>query len=158
MDEDDRSDETRLKESPALKLLDYYRNDEEARATRQHVFLEIAWHTGARMGGIRALDLRDAHLDEDYLQFHHRPGTDTPLKNKRKGERPVAIPSEVSQVIREYIRDHRHDVHDDHGRQPLLASTRGRPGTNTIRCWSYLATEPCAYCPCPHGKEREACE
>lgn len=158
VDPEDRSDETLLEEAPALKLIDHYRQSDRLRGTRQHAFLEIAWHTGARMGGIRALDLRDAYLDEDYLDFRHRPETDTPLKNKRSGERPVAIPSEVSEVLREYVRDHRHDVHDGHSRQPLLASARGRPGTNTIRVWSYLATEPCVYCPCPHGKERETCE
>ncbi|WP_231183095.1 tyrosine-type recombinase/integrase [Haladaptatus sp. DYF46] len=158
VDEDDRSDETLLEESPALKLIDHYRNDDRLRATRRHAFLEIAWHTGARMGGIRALDLRDANLDENYLEFQHRPGTDTPLKNKRRGERPVAIPSEVSDVLREYIHGDRHDVYDDHNRQPLLASMRGRPGTDTIRTWSYLATLPCYYCPCPHGRERDECK
>jgi len=36
--------------------------------------------------------------------------------------------------------------------------TQGRPPPNTLRNWSYLATEPCLHSPCPHGKERETCE
>lgn len=158
VDEDDRSNEELLEESPALKLIDHFRNDDQLRGTRNHAFLEIAWHTGARMGSIRALDLRDANLEENYLHFQHRPETGTPLKNKKRGERPVAIPTEVSDVLRDYIANHRYDVYDDHNRQPLLSSTRGRPGKNTIRVWSYLGTLPCHYCPCPHGREREECE
>jgi len=158
VDKDDRSNDERLSEDAALALIEYFRNDDVRRATRGHAFLEIAWHTGARIGGIRALDLRDAQLDEDYLEFTHRPETGTGLKNKRDGERPVAIPGAVSKVLREYIREHRHDVQDDEGRAPLLTSTQGRPGKNTIRVWSYLATQPCIHSPCPHGRERGDCE
>lgn len=158
VDDEDRANEVRLDEEAALALIDYYRTDPAVYGQRQHALLELAWYTGARMGGLRALDLRDVHLDDDYLVFAHRPESATPLKNKVRGERPVAIPASVSDVLERYVEYHRHDVHDDAGRQPLLASTRGRPGTNTIRVWSYLATEPCLHSPCPHGKERETCE
>jgi len=158
VEKEDRSNDERLVEDDALALIGFFRNDEAARASRNHVFLEIAWHTGARIGSIRALDRRDANLDENYLEFNHRPDTDTGLKNKRDGERPVAIPSEVSDILEEYIRGDRYDVHDDHGRAPLLTSTHGRPGKNTIRVWSYQATQPCLHSPCPHGREREPCE
>ncbi|WP_436908173.1 hypothetical protein [Halosimplex marinum] len=43
----------------------------------------------------------------------------------------------MSDVLEEYIRGDRHDVHDDHGHAPLLTSTYGRLGKNTIRVWSY---------------------
>jgi site-specific recombinase XerD len=158
LDDSERSNDAVLEPDDALPLIQYYRNSESDRATRAHVFLELAWYTGARQGGIRALDLRDVRADENYLSINHRPDTGTPLKNKEDGERPIAVPPEVIEVLQEYIRDHRYDVHDDHGRQPLLSSANGRPTENTVRNWSYLATQPCLHSACPHGKERDTCK
>jgi len=110
-------------------------------------------------GGLRALDLQDTHLGEQpYVEFRHQKETGTALKNKMGGERPVAIPRETADALQEFIDHHRYDVRDEHGRQPLLASARGRPGPNTVRVWSYLATEPCLHSPCPHGKQRPTCK
>jgi site-specific recombinase XerD len=159
LDSEDRSDDTKLDTDRAKALLRYYRNTAAVFGTRQHVFLELAWLTGARQGGLRALDIRDVELDESpHAFFKHRPETGTPLKNKRDGERAVALPPQTVDAIERYVEHHRYDVHDEHGRQPLLASSRGRPGSNTIRVWSYLATEPCLYQECPHGKQRESCQ
>ena len=113
--------------------------------------------TGARQGGLRALDLRDFYADRGFVEFRHRPDEGTPLKNKLRGERPVALPDETLAVLNHYIEEYRYDVHDEYGRQPLLASARGRPGSNTVRGWSYVATLPCIHSVCPHGKERETC-
>lgn len=158
LDPSERSSDKKLHTDDALRLIEYYRNDEQAYGTRNHALLELAWFTGARQGGLRALDLRDVELeDEPYVTFRHRPGSDTPLKNKVGGERPVAIRSETAEVLRTYIDRYRYGVRDDHGRQPLLASTQGRPNSNTVRVWCYLATLPCQYGPCPHGKEPAAC-
>lgn len=159
LDPEDRSNDTKLHTEDAAALLEFYRNSERKYGTRAHAFLELAWFTGARQGGLRALDLRDVELGENpYVDFRHRPDTGTPLKNKLGGERPVALTEETAAVLREYLQNDRYDVHDNHGRQPLLASAQGRPGKNTLRVWSYLATLPCLYGPCPHGKERETCE
>lgn len=159
LDPEDRSNDTKLGTNDAIALLKFYRNSETKYGTRAHAFLELAWFTGARQGGLRALDLCDVELGESpYVDFRHRPETGTPLKNKLGGERPVALTRETADVLREYLRTHRYDVHDDNGRQPLLASAQGRPGKNTLRVWSYLATLPCRYGPCPHGKTRETCE
>ena len=159
LDFEDRSDNTKLHADDALTLIQFYRNSEKHYGTRAHVFLELAWFTGARQGGLRALDIRDVELgDRPYADFRHRPDTGTPLKNKLGGERPVALSQETAKAIREYLRNYRYDVHDDHGRQPLLASTQGRPGGNTVRTWSYMATFPCLHSDCPHGRERESCE
>ncbi|RDZ53183.1 integrase [Haloferax sp. Atlit-4N] len=158
IDEEERSNSVSLEAQDAVSILRFYRQSDVHRATRNHVFLELAWYTGARQGGIRALDLRDLQLDENYIEFRHRPETDTPLKNKSNGERPVAIPPEVSEILREYIDENRYAVHDDHQRQPLLASMNGRPATGTIRMWSYLATLPCLHSLCPHGRESDTCE
>jgi len=159
LDEEDRTNDTKLDTDRAMRLLGYYRNDPAAYGTRGHVFLELAWITGARQGGLRALDLRDVHLDGNpWLDFRHRPEDSSPLKNKLGGERPVAIPQPTAEVLERYIGHHRYDVHDENGRQPLLASTQGRPQPNTVRNWAYLATEPCLHSPCPHGKHRETCD
>lgn len=159
LDPEDRSSDKKLAAEDAFALIRYYRNDEQAYGTRHHAWVELAWFTGARQGGLRALDLRDAHLGENpYVEFRHRPDTGTPLKNKLGGERPVGLTREIADVLEVYIDEYRYDVHDDHGRQPLLASAQGRPGENTVRVWSYLATEPCLHGPCPHGKERETCQ
>jgi len=159
LDAEERSSDTKLATDDALTLLEYYRTDDTAYSTRQHVLLELLWLTGARQGGLRALDLRDTHLGENpYVEFRHRPNTGTPLKNKRRGERPVAISRRVANIVQNYIEKHRYDIRDDHGRQPLLASARGRPTSNTVRVWTYVATLPCSYGVCPHGKEIEKCD
>jgi len=158
LDPSERSSDTKLATDDALALLNYYRNSDQY-GSRGHAFLELAWITGARQSGLRALDIRDVHLDEEpWVDFRHRPDTDTGLKNKLAGERPVALPEEVADVLRTYLQVYRHDVHDDHGRQPFLASRSGRPRENTLRNWSYLATQPCLHSECPHGKDREGCE
>ena len=159
LDPEDRSNDTKLHTDDALALLQFYRNGETHYGTRAHAFLELTWFTGARQGGLRALDIRDVELgDRPYVDFRHRPDSGTPLKNKLGGERPVALSDGTARVLREYLRNYRYDVHDDHGRQPFLASAQGRPGKNTLRAWSYMATLPCLYEECPHGRERETCE
>lgn len=158
IDDDDRTRETSLREEAAITLIKCYRETPELYASRAHVYLELAWFTGARLGGLRSLDLRDVNYRLNSVEFRHRPETDTPLKNKLDGERPVGLKLESIDAIGEYVRENRIDVSDDHGRQPLLASARGRPGKGTIRSWSYLATFPCIAGPCPHGKETESCE
>lgn len=140
------------------RLLRYYRNTPDAYGKRAHALLELAWFTGARQGGLRALDLRDVYLEDAYVEFHHRPETGTPLKNKEDGERPVALPETIMDVLERYIDRYRYDVHDEHNRAPLLASRYGRPTTGTIRDWAYIATQPCLHSACPHDRERETCE
>ena len=158
VDDEDLSSDERLETEDAMALLEFYRASDEF-ASRDHVFLELAWLTGARAGGIRGLDIRDVAIDDSpYVEFRQRAHSGTPLKNKYAGERAVALPEETGRAIREYIDVNRFDVRDDHGRQPLLASTQGRPHPNTVRVWSYLATQPCLHSPCPHGKERPTCE
>jgi len=157
LDPSDRSNDEKLSAEDAGALLEHYRSSERDYGTRQHAFLELAWTTGARLGGLRALDIRDFYPREQFVEFRYRPPK-TPLKNKIRGERPVALPDATVAALREYVANHRYDVHDDEGRQPLLASAAGRPTTNTVRVWSYLSTLPCTYGTCPHGKKPETCE
>ncbi|MDR5657308.1 site-specific integrase [Halodesulfurarchaeum sp. HSR-GB] len=158
LDPEDRSSDIKLHADAALALLDYYRNNETLYGTRRHAFFELLWHTGARQGGIRGLDLQDVELQDDpTVNFRHRPGSGTPLKNKRAGERPVGISETVADVLRTYVRVHRHKKVDDHQRSPFLTTTRGRPSPQTLRAWSYRVTIPCEHHPCPHSRSRDTC-
>lgn len=154
---DERSRETMLKPETAERLLTGYRHSEEY-ASREHTLLELAWHTGARLGALRGLDLRDVDLDEQYVRFEHRPETDTPLKKKRNGERMVYLLPEVVEILRRYLQE-RPDAHDEYGRQPLLYTIqRRRPSKSAVRSWMYQATFPCRFWECPHGHEPLTCE
>lgn len=126
-------------------------------ATREHTLFTIAWNTAARTGALRGLDLQDYDPDEQYLKFHHRPETETPLKNKKKGERLVALNSETCVVLDDYINENRTEKQDKHGRNPLLTTkVNGRMAAGTIRGWVYKMTCPRFYQDtCPH--EGEGC-
>lgn len=153
----EESDDELLPHSRAQKLITMFRNHPDRRASTNHVLLELLWFTGARLGGIRGFDLDDYHSDEEFVEFHHRPDTGTPLKNATDGERVVGLPREVCDIVDEYIKNHRTNAYEQ-GRRPLLTTTKGRPVHNTIRVWCYLATQPCLFRDCPHGKERDTCE
>ncbi|WP_336001471.1 tyrosine-type recombinase/integrase [Halorientalis halophila] len=164
--QDHQSNDARLDHHEATALLSYYRETPAQYGTRNHVLLELAWHTGARIGGLRSLDVRDVRCHEFenerdpayYVEFRNRPEEGTPLKNGPSASRPVALLPEVYAVVDHYLEERRPDKTDDYGRQPLLVSQRGRPSPGTIRDWMYLATLPCNYGPCPHEKEPETCD
>jgi len=153
-----KTDETMLAANAAETLLAHYRDTPAERATRGHALLEVLWHVGCRVGGLRSLDLRDFDREEQWLRFEHRPETGTTLKNGRDGERYVGLLDEPAAVLAEHVAVGRADITDDHGRQPLFPSRQGRPTTGTIRSWTQLATVPCIHRECPHGKTRPTCE
>lgn len=156
---EDDVDDTRLAEEDALQLLSYYEKDPKARHSRAHVLLTLAWFAGPpRLGAIRGLDIGDYHPKEQYVEYHHRPDEETPLKNDARGERAVSLPDRAVEVIDGYIEKNRFDVRDDYGREPLLTSQRGRPSRNAIRSWMYLGTVPCLHTECPHGNDPDTCE
>jgi integrase len=127
-------------------------------ASREHVVLAILWHTGIRLGSLRALDVGDVDLSEPCLMLRHRPGSGTPLKNQGAAERDIALDDEYAQVIREYIEHDRDSVVDGHGREPLITSEYGRLTPTPIRRIVYRWTQPCRISGCPHDREPEACE
>lgn len=127
-------------------------------ASRDHVMFALMWHTGLRLGSIRALDLEDYDPDEPCLDLHHRPETGTPLKNGRGAERSVALGEFYAELIADYIRTNRPDVTDEFGRQPLLASSQGRYSPSGIRDSTYWLTRPCMVGPCPHDEDPETCQ
>lgn len=151
-------------------------------ASRDHALFALAWHTGARLGGLRALDLRDCYLTDDDLEriahendldqsdlekfslpfvyFRHRPDSDTPLKNQEKGERPVGLSDEIGTILQEFIEISRADVEDDYGRKPLFSSQKGtgRMSKGAIRSRVHIITQPCRYGTCPHDRDTDTCE
>jgi len=130
-------------------------------ATREHVTVLLLWHTGARAGAVRGLDVGDCDLDTTNpgLQFRHQPELDTPLKNKEKSERWNSISGYVAGVLSDYIQHHRQHETDEFGRSPLLTTAFGRPSVSTLRGTVYCYTRPCVIGEgCPHDRDPETCE
>ncbi|QSG11384.1 XerD/XerC family integrase [Halapricum desulfuricans] len=129
-------------------------------ASPQHITVLILWKTGMRLSGLRTLDVGDFDNTRPALEIRHRPDTSTPLKRKHKSERDVLLTDDTATIIEDYLTDQRPDVTDDHGRDPLLASTHGRISRTGIQKHVYTATRPCTYNggTCPFEKDPETCE
>ena len=152
------SDSTMVPERipPILEYLSRYEY-----ASRDHVVFLLLWHTGARLGGIRSLDVGDCDLDgrAPSLEFVHRPETRTPLKNDEGSERVNRISDRVAQAIQDYIDGPRKRVTDEHGRYPLVSTAQGRVAPSTLRNIVYKWTIPCKIGEeCPHDEEPSTCE
>ncbi|WP_313691549.1 tyrosine-type recombinase/integrase [Halorarum halobium] len=150
--------ETTLEPERVGDILEYL--DRYKYASREHVILLMMWHTGARVGGIRSLDLGDLDLDAERpgLQFRHRPESDTPLKNKERGERWNAISPYISRILEDYIDGPRDNVRDEYAREPLITTQYGRPSISTLRDTLYRMTRPCwRGAGCPHDREVDEC-
>jgi len=185
LDVETRVDDEMLNTERAKTILDWL--DTYRYGSREHALFALAWHTGCRLGGLRALDLGDVFLTEDdlprirhypevseqafealreeigvpFVYFRHRPDTGTPLKNGVGGRRPVALNDETAEVLRAYIKVNRVETTDDHGRTPLFSSEKGtgRLSKSAIRRSFYIVTQPCRFgADCPHGRDIETCE
>lgn len=154
-----RSEETRdemLKADHAEQMLQWLRKYEYA--SRTHALLEVMWHTGVRKGTIRSFDVEDFHPRNKTLETNHRPDTDTPLKNRNRGERVIALGDHVIDVLKDYVDVHRREKTDDHGRKPLFTTRYGRIGGTAIKRAVYRVTRPCQWESCPHNRDPEDCE
>ena len=156
LEADDHVSESQLEPARAKALLEQYARTEYG--SRRHALLALEWYTGARLGGLRGLDVENFDDQEGYLEFLHRPDEDTPLKNGFDGERVVGLPPHVVEIVASYVDENRNDVFDDYGRRPLLSSSVGRASRAAVRGWTYLATLPCVRTECPHGADPETCE
>lgn len=146
-----------LEADEATEILAYLRKFHYA--SRTHALMAILWHTGIRTGTVHALDVDDFDGERDRLRIHHRPETETPLKNGEKAERYIALSADVSDVVADYIGESRHDVTDENGRRPLLTTTNGRATKNTLRRNIYAVTRPCSTGQgCPHNKNPDECK
>lgn len=175
--------ETKLTTARADKILATLGRYEYA--SRRHAMFLLMWHTGCRIGGVRALDLDDLYFGEDDLErlrhrddvdeavlevvelpfvfSQHRPDTEppTPLKNKHQGARPVALDGEVADVLSDYVRVNRVSREDPSGRRPLFTTEQGgsaRVSGSSIRREIYIVTQPCRYDECPHDRDPDDCE
>lgn len=147
----------KIEPEEAFDILDHLRKFEYA--TKEHIVFELMWHTAARVGEIRALDLDDYYPQNAYLQLEHRPEGGTPLKNRESSERLVGLSDEICGLLDDYIKRTRIDVTDDHKRQPLVTTENGRPCKGTLRWWIYRVTQPCFYKnKCPKDRQPERCE
>jgi hypothetical protein len=112
-----------------------------------------------RRGALRSIDRKDLRPDDYALVLRHRPETGTKLKNGEDGERWVYLGPRWYQIVDDYLSNpSRHDVTDDHGREPLLTTSHGRPTGDTIYTWVTTITQPCEYAECPHERDPETCE
>jgi site-specific recombinase XerD len=153
--QEEASDEI-LEETRAREILDHL--EKFRYASREHVILAVLWHTGCRMGTLRAMDIGDVDFDARCIDVRHRPETGTPLKNRHVAERSIAVGEHYCEVLRDYIEHNRPAVTDDHGRRPLIASREGRLSETAIRSDVYQVTRPCVVGDCPHDREPESCE
>lgn len=185
---EDRVNTEKLIADRALQILE--KLERFRYASREHVLFLLLWRTTMRIGAVHSLDLEDIYLDDDDLDRlaeelhnqgfaphvvdsiidevglpivypHHRPDTDTPLKNKGDGERVINIAEWVGEVIQAYIDVNRADIEDEYGRKPLLTSKKGngRLSKSAMRNWIYIFTQPCEFgAPCPHDRDPETCD
>lgn len=128
-------------------------------ASSEHAVMRLLWRTGMRMGALIGLDVRDYDSDAGSLDVNHRPESGTPLKNRDRGERVVALSSRTCTVLDDYLDATRIDVEDDYGRAPLLTTQHGRRSRTSTRNLVYSWTRPCRVgMDCPAGEIPDDCE
>ncbi|WP_254767776.1 tyrosine-type recombinase/integrase [Salinilacihabitans rarus] len=157
LDPGDNTREVLLDAERATAILDYLATYHYA--SLDHVVLVLFWRCGLRLGALHALDVDDYDPIEQSLAVVHRPETATPLKNKHEGERYVALSDATRRVLDDWVGDRRPDVTDEHGREPLCATTRGRAYKSYLRKFVYRWTRPCVVTgECPHGRTIDDCD
>ena len=132
-------------------------------ASFDHVLFELLWSTGMRVGSARSIDVSDVDCTAAQLRLRHRPDSDTPLKNGQRGERSIALPSDVVSACRDYLDARRPDAVEttaDGRREPFFVREegRGRPSKTTLRRAVYRLTQPCLHSECPHGTSPDECD
>jgi integrase len=156
VDPEEESRDDKLDADRASDLLDYF--DRFEYASRQQIIVAAIWHTGIRLGSLRAFDLDDFDRSAPCLQFRHRPESETPLKNGEAAERSIALGPQYAEMLDDYIKHNRESVENDHGRRPLLTSKQGRLSETAIRNTVYRVTRPCEIGEYPHDRDPDNCE
>lgn len=146
-----------IREEGAEEILAYLERFEYA--TMRHALFALLWETGMRLGAARSIDVDEYHSSERYIELHHRPEEETPLKNKERGEREINLHEWTCRVLDDYIEMHREDTTDDYDRGALFASKHGRYVLSNLRQHINALTRPCHYgTSCPHDREQSDCE
>lgn len=148
--------DVKLEADRAEAILDHLNRFEYA--SRDHVIIAILWHTGIRLGTLRAIDVDDWDPTAPCLEIRHRPETDTPLKNGKAAVRSIAVGDHYARVIEDYIEYNRIEASDVYGREPLITSKYGRLTAAPIRKTVYEWTRPCLLTECPHERDPDTCE
>lgn len=149
--------EVMLSRARAEPVLDYLIKYEYA--SRAHVVLALEWYTMMRRGAVRALDVTDYQSHDQSIKVHHRPETNTPLKNGKDGERMVALQPELCDLLDDWIEHQRPDVTDEYGRDPLVATESGRMHPTTATTIVYNWTRPCIIGDdCPLNRDPAECD
>lgn len=157
MSDEEEAKDVMVDAEVAEQILDYLSSYEYASA--RHVCFLLMWRALLRRGAVRTLDVGDYDAEEMSIEVKHRPETDTPIKNKTRGERFIALNDETCAVLDDWLADQRPDVEDDYGREPLLASSHGRLHVTTIQNYVYSVTTPCMFKDgCPHDREINQCD
>lgn len=152
----EESSDTKISRDRALAIIDYL--EEYQKASRRHALFLLMWDTGARISGLRALDLDDFDPVEGTVTFRNRPESGTRLKNGQSSERMNILDEDTVDVVSEYVHLHRKNRTDDYGREPLFTTKFGRHATSTVRRLTYELTQPCMRSDCPHGEDPKSCE
>lgn len=156
LESEEISRDEKLEEADAEEMLEYL--EKFRYASREHAILALLWHTGIRLGTLRAFDVDDFDADERCLDVRHRPDEGTPLKNGLAAERSIALGEYHVGVLEDYIEHNRPEVTDENGRRPLFASAQGRLSDSPIRLTVYKWTQPCRWGECPHDEDPKTCE
>ena len=156
--DDEKARDVHITHERAMQIIDYLCRYDWA--SNVHIIFHTLYHTGMRRSSLYSLDLKDWHVDEQYLAVRHRPENGTALKLKDKGERNISITdSRLVQALDDWIETQRPDTTDENGREPLLTSKQGRLHYKTITKICYKATRPCYFAgSCPHDRDIEECE
>lgn len=153
---DKRPNQSVVERSDAVEMLEYLGKFDYA--SRKHVTILLLWETGARPGGVHALDIEhvDGNNKGGMVKFESQPNTR--LKNGRQGAREVTITKKSHEVIQDYLKENRINTTDDDGRKPLLVARSGRIGKSTIRKYCYDISRPCVYADfCPDNRDQGQC-
>lgn len=141
----------------AKAILDYL--EKFRYATLEHAFWEVLWNTGMRLGAAVGTDVDDFDKEAQSLTLVHRPTKGTTLKNKKKGERTVALSKHVTTVVDDWLSQNHSGHTDEFDRTPLFVTTRGRISRSHGRRIIYHFCKPCVReNRCPHDKDIEDCE
>jgi site-specific recombinase XerD len=157
LDHNDNVREVMLDPDDGKEVLDYLRKYEYA--SIEHVTLTLLWYCSLRRGAAVALDTGDYDSGNQQIAVRHRPETETPIKNKARGERVIALQASVCELLDDWIVDRRPDVTDEYGREPLLATSQGRIHGQTVQRYVYAYTRPCVYSnQCPVERDPQVCD
>ena len=146
-----------LSSEEADALLDYLNTYHYA--SRRHALIAVLWHTGCRISGAIALDVKDFDAQKQVLRFRDRTDTGTNLKLGYDSERNATLQEKFVRILNDYISNQRHNVTDEYGRKPLFCTKDQR--LTRQRAYKNISayTRPCWYSnDCPHGYQIETCE